>query len=99
MTEDLLSFIENNKVVDLRRLLATLIRIESFAQLDKPAVEPLIDPKEGFLGLNINVRCRDEREWDELIEKIKGEMEREEFEDVKRKVAIICVEALQELLS
>lgn len=97
MDNELLSFIEKSRVVDLRRLYAFSLWVKGKVKLNSQAFGKLEDPEEGFLTLELYIHCKDE-EWGEIARKVKEEINREGFSDVARKVLIVCVEGMKEVL-
>lgn len=96
--EQTVKLITKERIVDPKRLCAVLFWLEyNYAKkYGDFTLNAFFDPEEGFQFLEINFPYGDWDEWKNLAREIKEEIRNSGLRDIASKVAVVCLEALQE---
>lgn len=99
---NVLSIIEKVGKIDLEKLVALLLWIsdeEGFIIYGKPIVDVVVDEEtDEFQFISIILPNCGADMWDIIVREVKDEMRRAGLDDMVSRVAIICLQGLQELL-
>jgi len=101
--KDVLGVLKKVRDIDLRKFLALLSWISDDARFTiygSPLVDAVVDEETNeFQFITIMLPECNADEWGDIVKEIKGEMERAGLVDMVGKVAIVCLQGLQELVS
>ncbi|MCD6469438.1 hypothetical protein J7L29_01400 [Candidatus Bathyarchaeota archaeon] len=98
ISEHILNFILKEKIVDPKELCSVISWLEDkyVERYGNLTVSIFFDPEEGFQFLEFCFPKGNWEEWKNLSREIKEEMINADMQDIASKVAIVCLEALQE---
>jgi len=96
--EQIVNFILREQIVDPKELCAVLSWLgDKYAKkYGNFTLDIFLDPEEGFQFIEICCPKGNWEEWKNLSKEVKEEMRNAGMQDIASKVAIVCLEALQE---